>query len=75
MDRAGVSAPAYITGSGIIHPELRARHMSGIFSKPVPHQPLAITLLERCETSLQTHIILKQLEIQRKAAQCQTPPS
>jgi len=29
-------------------------------------QPLHISLLDRCETSLQTHIILKQLEILRK---------
>jgi hypothetical protein len=40
--------------------------MAGIFSKPEPHRPLHITLLERCETNLQRHIILKQMEIRAK---------
>lgn len=40
--------------------------MPGIFSKPEPHRPLHITLLERCETNLQRHIILTQMEIRAK---------
>lgn len=47
--------------------------MSGIFSKPEPHHPLHITLLDSCTTSLQTHIILKQLEILRKVVPPITP--
>ena len=47
--------------------------MPGIFSKPEPQRPLHITLLEKCETSLQTHIILKQLETLRKIVPAITP--
>jgi hypothetical protein len=40
--------------------------MPGIFSKPEPPRPVFDTLLERCETNLQRHIILKQMEIAAK---------
>jgi len=31
-----------------------------------PQQPLLLTLLDKCESSLQTHILLWQLEIMRR---------
>lgn len=40
--------------------------MLGRFSPIPPAVPLAFTLLDKCETSLQTHIILAQLAILRK---------